>query len=162
MKPAHGGARSVAGKAALVVGATRRCLMCEARAVGQRRSRRRNRFLTEELRRQRQHGESHEPITDREITLVLDILRELTRDPGFVALMNTRGFTTLPRLLHEAPDRPSAMRKAQSPRFICRTVSSGNRGVGILCPEAAAMVGRNKRCQRGQRRRSENVPGAPG
>ncbi|MDR6478708.1 hypothetical protein SCB29_30465 [Paraburkholderia sp. SIMBA_055] len=39
--------------------------------------------------------------TDREITLVLDILRELTRDPGFVALMNPRGFTTLPRLLHE-------------------------------------------------------------
>jgi RepB plasmid partitioning protein len=32
------------------------------------------------------------------------------------------------------------MRKAQSPRFICRTVSSGNRVPGNLCPEAAAMV----------------------
>jgi len=39
--------------------------------------------------------------TDREVTLLLDLLRELTRDPAFVALMNTRGFTTLPRLLHE-------------------------------------------------------------
>ncbi|MET3244254.1 hypothetical protein ABIE53_000999 [Burkholderia sp. OAS925] len=32
------------------------------------------------------------------------------------------------------------MRKAQSPRFICRTVSSGNRVPVNLCPEAAAMV----------------------
>ncbi|WP_310076486.1 plasmid partitioning protein RepB C-terminal domain-containing protein [Paraburkholderia graminis] len=32
------------------------------------------------------------------------------------------------------------MRKARSPRFICRTVSSGNRVPGNLCPEAAAMV----------------------
>ena len=39
--------------------------------------------------------------TDREVALVLGILRELTCDPAFVALMNTRGFTTLPRLLHE-------------------------------------------------------------
>ncbi|MFM0691326.1 hypothetical protein PQQ64_03425 [Paraburkholderia graminis] len=39
--------------------------------------------------------------TDREVTLLLDLLRELTRDPAFVALKNTRGFTTLPRLLHE-------------------------------------------------------------
>ncbi|WP_154670925.1 hypothetical protein [Paraburkholderia dilworthii] len=39
--------------------------------------------------------------TDREVTRVLDVLRELTCDPAFVALMNTRGFTTLPRLLHE-------------------------------------------------------------
>ncbi|MGC2962627.1 MULTISPECIES: hypothetical protein [unclassified Paraburkholderia] len=39
--------------------------------------------------------------TDREVALVLEVLRELTRDPAFVALINTRGFTTLPRLLHE-------------------------------------------------------------
>ncbi|MFL9944263.1 hypothetical protein [Paraburkholderia sp. OAS925] len=39
--------------------------------------------------------------TDREVALVLEVLRELTCDPAFVALMNTRGFTTLPRLLHE-------------------------------------------------------------
>ncbi|MFP3587944.1 plasmid partitioning protein RepB C-terminal domain-containing protein [Paraburkholderia sp. SIMBA_055] len=32
------------------------------------------------------------------------------------------------------------MRKAQSPRFICRTVSSGNPVPVNLCPEAAAMV----------------------
>lgn len=56
--------------------------------------------LTQELRRQR-NMVSRMSDTDREVSLVLEVLRELTRDPAFVALMNTRGFATLPRLLHE-------------------------------------------------------------
>ena len=56
--------------------------------------------LTQELRRQR-NMVSRMSDTDREVSLVLDILRELTRDPAFVALMNTRGFIKLPGLLHE-------------------------------------------------------------
>jgi len=56
--------------------------------------------LTQELRRQRSIV-SRMSDADREVTRVLDVLRELTCDPAFVALMNIRGFTTLPRLLHE-------------------------------------------------------------
>ncbi|MDR6205412.1 MoaA/NifB/PqqE/SkfB family radical SAM enzyme [Paraburkholderia graminis] len=87
------------GKLHLVVGMTRRCLICKARGRATPESKAQS-VLTQELRRQR-NMVSRMSDTDREVTLVLDTLRELTRDPGFVALMNTRGFTTLPRLLHE-------------------------------------------------------------
>ena len=100
MKPAHSGARSVAGKAAPggrhdktvphMPGARGR-LTSESKAQS---------VLTQELRRQRSIV-SRMSDADREVTRVLDVLRELTCDPAFVALMNTRGFTTLPRLLHE-------------------------------------------------------------
>lgn len=100
MKPAHGGARSVAGKAAPggrhdktvphMPGARSRATpQSKAQSV-----------LTQELRRQR-NMVSRMSDTDGEVALVLDILRELMCDPAFVALMNTRGFATLPRLLHE-------------------------------------------------------------
>jgi len=39
--------------------------------------------------------------TEREADEVLAILRELLRDAAFVALMRTRGFTSIPRLLYE-------------------------------------------------------------
>ncbi|MFL9981405.1 hypothetical protein [Paraburkholderia graminis] len=100
MKPAHVGARSVAGKAAPgdrhdktmphMQGARGRATP-ESKAQS---------VLTQELRRQR-NMVSRMADTDREVALVLEVLRELTCDPAFVALMNTRGFTTLPRLLHE-------------------------------------------------------------
>jgi len=100
MKPAHSGARSVAGKAAPggrhdktvphMPGARGR-LTSESKAQS---------VLTQELRRQRSIV-SRMSDADREVTRVLDVLRELTCDPAFVALMNTRGFATLPRLLHE-------------------------------------------------------------
>ena len=100
MKPAHGGARSVAGKAA--PGGRHDKTVPHVRGARGRATpeSKPQSVLTEELRRQR-NIVSRMSDTDREIALVLDILRELTRDPGFVALMNTRGFTTLPRLLHE-------------------------------------------------------------
>lgn len=100
MKPAHSGARSVAGKAAPGgrhektvphMRGTRGRATPESKAQP---------VLTQELRRQR-NMVSRMADTDREVALVLEVLRELTRDPAFVALMNTRGFTTLPRLLHE-------------------------------------------------------------
>jgi hypothetical protein len=38
---------------------------------------------------------------EREADEVLVILRALMRDAAFVALMRTRGFTSIPRLLYE-------------------------------------------------------------
>jgi hypothetical protein len=100
MKPAHGGARSVAGTAA-PGGRHDKTVPHTPGARGRPTSESKAQsVLTQELRRQR-NIVSRMSDTDREVTLLLDLLRELTRDPAFVALMNTRGFTTLPRLLHE-------------------------------------------------------------
>ncbi|ALE58955.1 hypothetical protein AC233_31205 [Burkholderia sp. HB1] len=100
MKPAHGGARSVAGKAA-PGGRHDKTVPHTPGARGRPTSESKAQsVLTQELRRQR-NIVSRMSDTDREVTVVLDTLSELMRDQGFVALMNTRGFTTLPRLLHE-------------------------------------------------------------
>jgi len=56
--------------------------------------------LTLELARQRSAVKSMRN-TEREADEVLAILRELLRDAAFVALMRTRGFTSIPRLLYE-------------------------------------------------------------
>ncbi|CAD6562256.1 hypothetical protein LMG28727_07699 [Paraburkholderia kirstenboschensis] len=53
-----------------------------------------------ELARQRSAVKSMRN-TEREADEVLAILRELQRDAAFVALMRTRGFTSIPRLLYE-------------------------------------------------------------
>lgn len=100
MKPAHSGARSVAGKAA--PGGRHEKTVPHMRGARGRATpeSKAQLVLTQELRRQR-NIVSRMSETDREVTRVLDVLRELACDPAFVALMNTRGFTTLPRLLHE-------------------------------------------------------------
>lgn len=56
--------------------------------------------LTLELARQRSAVRSMRN-TEREADEVLAILRALMRDAAFVALMRTRGFTNIPRLLFE-------------------------------------------------------------
>lgn len=56
--------------------------------------------LTLELARQRSAVKSMRNI-EREADEVLAILRALMRDAAFVALMRTRGFTSIPRLLYE-------------------------------------------------------------
>ena len=56
--------------------------------------------LSLELSRQR-HAVDSMRTTDSEAAELVAILRELLGDPAFVALMTTRGFTTMPRLFHE-------------------------------------------------------------
>jgi len=53
-----------------------------------------------ELARQRSAVKSMRN-TERKADEVLAILRALMREPAFVALMRTRGFTNIPRLLYE-------------------------------------------------------------
>jgi len=57
-------------------------------------------ILSLELSRQR-HAVDSMRATDSEAAELVAILRELLGDPAFVAFMRTRGFTTMPRLLHE-------------------------------------------------------------
>ncbi|CAH2913466.1 MAG: Adenylate cyclase (EC [uncultured Paraburkholderia sp.] len=56
--------------------------------------------LSLELAKQR-HAVNRMRATHSEAAQLVAILRELLGDPAFVALMTTRGFTTVPRLLHE-------------------------------------------------------------
>ena len=56
--------------------------------------------LSLELSRQR-HAADSMRATGSEAAELVEILRELLEDPAFVALMTTRGFTTMPRLFHE-------------------------------------------------------------
>lgn len=56
--------------------------------------------LKEELARQQSRVKRMRG-TDDEVCQAMTALRNLMQDPAFVALMETRGFATIPRLVHE-------------------------------------------------------------
>lgn len=58
------------------------------------------RVLKEELARQQSRVRRMRG-TDDEVCQAMTALRDLMQDPAFVALMETRGFATIPRLIHE-------------------------------------------------------------